>query len=72
MLRLIMIFNFTCPQTVVLNRTEIWEKLDQQTLNRATGRCAEIYNDAPCLKVFNKIAERHYHAICGQPTEKVE
>lgn len=57
-----------CPKTEVVNLTDSWVELDIQTLNRAKHRCREIYEDAPCLKVFTKKEERVYNATCGEGT----
>lgn len=56
----------SCPKTVIENRTEEWTDYDQATFNKATKRCGEIYNDAPCLKKFIKKDALTYNAICGR------
>ena len=56
----------SCPVTIVENRTSVWNEYDQETLDRATLRCKEIYPDAPCLKKFTKKDELAYAAICGK------
>lgn len=55
-----------CPMTVVINHTDRWTNGDQRALNRAKNRCVIVYQDAPCLKRFDKLADLRYTALCGQ------
>ncbi len=55
-----------CSITIIINLTLLWTDYDQETLERASKRCAEIYEDAPCLKRFVKKKELTYNAICGK------
>jgi len=54
-----------CPKTRITNRTKRWTENDQKVLEKAKIRCKEIYNDAPCLKRFEKLEELRYTARCG-------
>lgn len=55
----------SCPPTVVVNATKVWNKIDQKTLKTSQKRCIVHYKDAPCLKRFIKKEENNYWAICG-------
>lgn len=55
----------TCPATKIVNKTDTWEAADKAALEHASSRCKEIYQDAPCLKVFIKKEKLLYNAICG-------
>lgn len=55
----------SCPLPKVENKTNTWDKQDQEALLTATSRCKEIYPDAPCLKMFRKADEGIYSALCG-------
>lgn len=54
-----------CPDTKVINLTKEWNSIDERSLKFAKSRCAEIYDDSPCLKVFEKREENLYRATCG-------
>ena len=55
-----------CSEPEIVNYTKEWNQFDQDTLNRAKRRCGQIYKDAPCIKVFMKLAEKNYHVICKE------
>lgn len=55
-----------CPAPKIVNKTTTWTDRDQRTLVYAKKRCATIYSDAPCLKLFTKTKELAYQAICGE------
>jgi hypothetical protein len=55
-----------CSQTKLIGFEQGMTSDDRTSLKSATGRCKEIYPDAPCLKVFEKRSERAYRAICGK------
>lgn len=55
----------TCPATRIENRTDTWNKQDSETLVHARMRCAEIYPDSPCVKLFIKKDEQTYNVVCG-------
>jgi hypothetical protein len=42
--------------------------MDTANLGVAKYRCAELFPVSPCLKVFSKVEDRKYRAICGAPT----
>jgi hypothetical protein len=58
-----------CPQTLkVLNENMQWDGCqDEEAYERALIRCNELYkSEAPCLKVFIKVEQGVYRAICGK------
>lgn len=65
-----MIADGICIAVVIVNLTGIWNKQDQQTLDRAQTRCAQLYPEAPCLKKLIKKDESTYNAICGERQTK--
>lgn len=58
-----------CPTTQVTNKTDEWNAQDKQALQTATRSCAERYENSPCLKMFKKVEEGVYQALCGAPTK---
>lgn len=56
-----------CPDTVIINLTDEWNEQDKKTYDGALTRCAELWSDAPCLKLFKKKEKNLYNAICGYP-----
>ena len=56
----------SCPKTKLLGQP--YDSTDKASLNRATYRCAELFPVSPCLKVFSKVEDRKYRAICGAPS----
>lgn len=54
-----------CSPARIINDTDVWNKIDQQSYDRALTRCGELYKHSPCLKVFRKFEENLYGAICG-------
>ena len=70
MLKLAIILSSMCPNPVVENRTEVWNKADQTALESATKRCSQKFQNSPCLKKFTKVRENQYQAICGKPTSR--
>lgn len=55
-----------CLATVIVNLTGTWNKQDQETLERAQKRCAQIFPSSPCLKKLIKKEWDTYNAICGE------
>jgi hypothetical protein len=56
---------FSCPKTDVVNKTTEWNKQDQIALETAKNRCGQLFLNAPCLKMFRKVEEGIYTALCG-------
>lgn len=54
-----------CPLTKIINNTGKWTEDDLSMLIAAKKRCASLFSDAPCLKVFTKKSEDTYNALCG-------
>lgn len=54
-----------CSKIIVINDTGIWTDFDQKTLEAAKVRCGQLYKNSPCLKLFKKIEDKTYSAICG-------
>lgn len=54
-----------CPKTKRLGLP--YTNLDEANYRLAIPRCAELFPVSPCLKVFSKMAEHTYRAICGAP-----
>lgn len=59
-----------CIAANVINDTDVWNSIDQMSLDRAKTRCGELYKHSPCLKVFRKFEENLYGAICGTNRDK--
>jgi hypothetical protein len=57
----------SCPTPFIDNYTDTWDKVDQAHLDSAISRCPQIYEDAPCVKIFTKKEDRVYSVICGKP-----
>jgi hypothetical protein len=58
-----------CPTTQVLNNTDEWNAQDKQALKTAEISCGVQYDNSPCLKMFKKIEEGVYQALCGAKTK---
>ena len=57
----------SCPAIKIINRTKLpFSDRDRQALSTCKKHCSVYYNDAPCLKVFEKYKEQGYHCICGK------
>lgn len=55
-----------CPITKTVNKTQYpWNEHDKETQAYCGKRCAQIYPEAPCLKLFVKWDKQDYHCICG-------
>ena len=54
-----------CPKTKLVG--EPFNTMDTANLRVALYRCAELFPVSPCLKVFSKVEDRKYRAICGAP-----
>lgn len=52
-----------CPETKRLGLP--YSNLDEANYRLAIPRCAQLFPVSPCLKVFSKIADNTYRAICG-------
>ncbi len=56
-----------CPETHVINHTEIWTAQDQESLEFNKNSCMRWFGErSPCLKIFIKKRTRSYHAVCGK------
>lgn len=56
-----------CPQTMVINDTNVWTSIDQMQLSFSKERCIKIYKlDAPCLISFRKVEFQTYRGVCGK------
>jgi len=51
--------------TYVLAPDPSWKNYDNEALNRAQHRCAELYEHSTCLTKFTKMEPRVYRAVCG-------
>lgn len=60
----------SCPASKIENYTKEWNRQDQQTFDHAKIRCAEIYPEAPCMKLFRKKDSTTYNVICGGKSER--
>ena len=61
-----MLTALVCAMTVMQNVSkQPWNDYDRQMLQYATKRCAEMYEDAPCVKLFRKYNVQQYSVICG-------
>lgn len=62
----------SCPQVIMVNETvKPWNKRDYQILRQVKKRCGEIYNDAPCVKLFKKYGDGHdYSVVCGAKDDR--
>jgi hypothetical protein len=54
-----------CTTPVLDNQTSTWTAVDLQSYNGAVQRCFTKYPNSPCLKVFRKLEQGRYQAICG-------
>lgn len=61
----LLLFNLFCNPTEILNYTDKWIYIDQESLDYGKKRCVQIYPDSPCLIKFIKKEENTYSAICG-------
>jgi hypothetical protein len=60
------LISLSCPKTEMVNVTKYgWNKHDAETLEYAKRRCGEVYEDAPCVKLFRKWGKQDYSVICG-------
>lgn len=58
-----------CMEPEILNTTSSpWNNHDEETLTYAKKRCGEIYDDAPCVKLFKKYGKQDYSVICAAPS----
>jgi hypothetical protein len=56
-----------CAATLIYNLSKLpWNAHDQETLEYAEKRCAQLYADAPCLVRFFKNSKNSYYASCGE------
>ncbi len=65
---MLLVLLISCPNTQVINHTKIWNNHDQNILNRYKLRCEEEFKNSPCLKIFEKTAERSYRVLCSSKT----
>lgn len=60
----------SCPKIEIQNKTKVWNKQDRAALSTATKGCSQQYPDAPCLKMFRKVEQGIYSAVCAAPSSK--
>lgn len=59
----------SCPKTTMLNTSKYpWVKYDYEILDYSKKRCAQLYQNSPCVKLFKKYNKQQYSVVCG--TEK--
>jgi len=54
-----------CPKVKIINKTDSWTKTDGQNFRQAQRRCKQLFEDSPCLKIFEKYDFQAYRATCG-------
>jgi len=54
-----------CPKTRRLGLP--YTTIDEANYRLAVPRCAQLFPISPCLRVFAKVAEHTYRAICSAP-----
>jgi len=54
-----------CPETKKLGLP--YTTLDEANYRIAIPRCGQLFPASPCLKVFAKVADYTYRAICSAP-----
>lgn len=52
-----------CAKPKIINKTNVWNRKDQETYNRAAITCLKEYNS--CMKTFIKKELTHYNVICN-------
>lgn len=57
---------FSCPETKIINQTDIWTVKDQHSLEVNKNSCQRHFNNLPCMIKFIKVGELHYRATCGK------
>lgn len=63
---LLVLAALSCPATKMQNVTKFpWNDHDRSILQQARKRCGELYQDAPCVKLFRKYGKQDYSVICG-------
>ncbi len=56
-----------CPKVYEVNKSGFpWNEHDKETKNYCQKRCTELYEDAPCLKLFKKYDKMSYTCLCGK------
>ena len=55
----------SCPITQVVNKTGEWNQQDRAALATAKKHCGTMYLESPCLKMFRKVENGVYTALCG-------
>ena len=59
--------SLSCPTPLMQNASRFpWNDYDRKELRYAEKRCGEIYEDAPCVKLFRKFNDQQYTVICGK------
>ena len=62
-----LIIALSCPTTKIVNVSDYpWNDYDNSILEQARKRCGELYDDAPCVKLFRKYDFQQYSVICGE------
>lgn len=63
---ILVILALSCPAPVLQNVSGYpWNSYDKKEQRYAEKRCKQIYDDAPCLKLWRKFGKQDYSAICG-------
>lgn len=66
MIEFLLAVSLSCPNVKIVNKSGLpWNDYDQSMLNQAKKRCGELYQDAPCVKLFKKYEKQAYSVICG-------
>lgn len=64
MISLILLASLTCPDPIIINRTDVFDSADVSNLEVAKTGCKRHYSENHCLHYFVKKAESTYQAIC--------
>lgn len=61
-----LVLALSCPAPLMQNVSQFpWNDYDRKELRYAEKRCAEIYSDSPCVKLFRKFDKQSYSVICS-------
>jgi hypothetical protein len=63
---ILLALTLVCHDPKIVNTSGYtWTPHDSSVLDHAKVRCGEIWEDAPCLKVFYKKGQKNYAVVCG-------
>lgn len=66
MIILSLLLNLSCSEPIMKNESEQpWNTHDYKILRNVKVRCGQIYQDAPCVKLFWKTGVQSYKVVCG-------